>query len=227
MSKGKIIVIEGADGTGKATQTALLKERLEKEGYLVDLYDFPQYTETFFGSMVGRFLKGEFGKLNEVDPHLASVLYAADRWQARDKLENSLRQGKIALLNRYALSSMAFQGAKVPPRKRNVFLKFIEQMEYEIFGIPRENLDIILTVPPRLSQKLIERKAQRSYLGKKRKKDIHESNLKFQVKVAKYYKVIAKKYRNMVLIDCSNSSGNLQSIEEIHKKIWNIVKDLV
>src|SRR3989344_3405963 len=158
VKKGKIIVIEGADGTGKATQTDLLYRRLKKEGYKVDLYDFPQYGKTFFGDMVGWFLRGDFGKLNEVDPHLASVLYAADRWQAKENLERSINKGIIALLNRYALSSMAFQGAKVRQRKRNKYLEFSEELEYKIFGIPVEDLDIILTVPPKLSQILIEKK---------------------------------------------------------------------
>lgn len=226
MKKGKIIVIEGADGTGKATQAKLLKEQLEKQGYRVDVYDFPQYTDTFFGKLVGRFLKGEFGGLSEVNPHLASVLYAADRWQAKSKLDQTVKKGRVALLNRYALSSMVFQGAKLTPRKRNDFIKFIENMEYEVFGIPRENLDIVLTVPPRLSQKLILKKEQRGYLGKK-KKDIHEANLKFQLEVSKYYKVVARKFKKMILIDCSRGHSGIQSIEAIHARIWKAVEKVL
>jgi dTMP kinase len=227
MKKGKIIVIEGADGTGKATQTELLKERLEKNGYKVDSYDFPQYTKTFFGALVGRFLKGEFGGLKEVSPYLASVLYAGDRWQAKGELENTVKKGRIALLNRYATSSMAFQSAKLSSRKRFNFVHFIEEMEYGIFTIPREELDIVLTVPPKLSQKLIKMKAQRSYLGGKRKKDIHEADVKYQLEVSKFYKTLAKKYKHMKMIDCSTPLGGLKSIDEIHENIWKIVEKVL
>jgi dTMP kinase len=224
MKKGKIIVIEGADGTGKATQTQLLKDKLLSKGYLVDVYDFPQYTKTFFGALVGRFLKGDFGTLKEVNPHLASVLYAADRWQSRKELENTIKKGKIALLNRYALSNMAFQGAKVPAEERDKFLNFLEDMEYIQFGIPKEDLNIVLTLPPEISQKLIEQKDKRSYLGDYKKKDIHEDNLQFQLLVAQCYKDIAKKYKHMRLIDCSTVKGDIQTKENIHKKIWKIVE---
>ena len=85
--RGKLIVIDGLDGSGKATQTKLLLAKLKKEGYKTAVTDFPQYYTAFFGKMVGRYLSGEFGKINQVSPYLASVLYALDRFEAKEKME--------------------------------------------------------------------------------------------------------------------------------------------
>lgn len=219
MERGKFIVIEGADGTGKETQAKLLYNDLIQEGYRVSMFDFPQYTETFFGALVGRFLKGEFGSLKEVNPYLASLTFAGDRWQAKDRINSLKKEGVNVLSNRYFLSNVAHQSAKLPNDKRKEFEEYLQTLEYGIYGIPKEDVNIILTVPPEISQKLIEEKAARSYLGKVGK-DIHEADLEYQKEVSGVYAGLANRYVGVVEIDCSvEGSDKLKTKEEIHKMI--------
>lgn len=144
--RGKFIVIEGIDGSGKDTQTNLLVKKLKESGYKVRNFDFPQYRKTFFGGAVGRFLKGEFGSLNEVNPYLASIVYAGDRWQAKDEINKYLGMGYVVVSNRYVLSNL-HQASKLKSKKRKEFWDFIENLEYKTYGVPKEDLDLILDVP--------------------------------------------------------------------------------
>lgn len=111
--QGKLIVIDGIDGAGKATQTKLLLERLEKRGYKTATMDFPQYYDNFFGKLIGRFQNGEFGDAPTMSPYLASVLYAADRWESKIKIENWLDEGRIVVLDRYVSANQIHQGGKI------------------------------------------------------------------------------------------------------------------
>ncbi|HLE48473.1 MAG TPA: thymidylate kinase [Patescibacteria group bacterium] len=223
-NKGKFIVVEGADGTGKKTQTDMLNEALKREGYPVEMFDFPQYETTFFGALVGRFLKGEFGSLNDVNSYLASLTFAGDRWQAKEKISALKDEGKIVIANRYFLSNVAHQSAKLHRDKRDEFERFLQTLEYGIYGIPKEDLNIILTVPPEISQRLIEEKSTRAYLGGI-KKDIQEDNLDYQREVSAVYLELAKRYPGVVEIDCSGvNGGELKTREEIHNLILNEVR---
>src|SRR6266567_7862251 len=137
MAKGKFIVVDGTDGSGKKTQTALLAKRLKKEGYKVKLIDFPQYESNFFGKMVGRYLSGEFGSAEQVSPYLASILYAADRHETKGKIEKWLKEGNIVISDRYASSNQIHQGGKISDvKKRKEFLEWLEEMEFVVFKIP-------------------------------------------------------------------------------------------
>ena len=101
MKKGRLIVIDGTDGSGKATQVKLLQTRLKKEGYRVKTLDFPQYQENFFGGFIGECLTGDHGNFVSLDPYIASVLYAADRFQSKEKILGWLKKGEIVILDRY------------------------------------------------------------------------------------------------------------------------------
>ncbi len=221
-SKGLFIVIDGTDGSGKATQTEILAKRLRKEGHKIKLADFPQYYKSFFGKMVGRFLSGEFGGLNDVDPYLASILYAGDRWEASEKIVKWLSSGNVVISNRYAASNMAHQGAKFSGNyKRKKFLDWLSEMEFKIFKIPQENLLIFLDVPYNIGQELIKKKDYRKYLGKK--KDIHESDLSYQEKVRKFYKSLCRKNKNWYAINCVKS-GEILPKEKIAEQVYEIIK---
>lgn len=224
--RGKFIVIEGADGTGKETQTKLLCEALRKEGYPIHLFDFPQYGDTFFGALVGRFLKGEFGTLKEVSPYLASLTFAGDRWQSRNKIDSLKREGNIVISNRYFLSNVAHQSAKLDRSKRKEFEEFLLTLEYEVYKIPKEDVNIILTVPPEISQRLIEEKAARFYLGGA-KKDIQEADLDYQMEVSRVYSELKSRYPGVVEIECSDVNGKLKSKEEIHKLVMQEVDGIL
>ncbi|QQG41499.1 MAG: thymidylate kinase [Candidatus Woesebacteria bacterium] len=223
MKKGSFVVIEGPDGTGKETQAKLLMSRFKERGLPVEFFDFPQYETSFFGKLVGRFLKGEFGGLKEVNPYLASLTYAGDRWQASSKINEMLSGGVNVVSNRYFLSNVAHQSAKLPVEERPKFIQFLQELEYIIYGIPKEDLNIVLHIPAEISAQLIELKKARAYL-EGGKKDIHEADVAYQLEVAGIYQDIPNFFPNVVGIDCTKE-GKLMTPEEIHGLVWNEVME--
>lgn len=216
-NKGFFIVVDGSDGAGKKTQSDIMIDRLKKKGYEVAYYDFPQYGETLFGDMVGRYLDGEFGGVNEVNPYLTSILYAGDRFQASEAMKKDLAAGKIVICNRYVQSNMGFQTAKIKDLKeKKKFLLWLEKLEYEIFKIPKPDLVIYLYLPYKVSQEFVCKKDARSYT--KKKQDIHEENADFLQAVEKEYLSLAKDNQEWVMIDCVLDNRVL-SIEEVAEKI--------
>lgn len=222
MPGGKLVVIEGTDGAGKGTQLALLVDYFKERHISYATLDFPQYYKTFFGKWIGRFLKGEFGRVEEITPYLLLFPYAADRWQAKGEIEQWLSEGKIVLSNRYT-GSNAYQAAKVPKKDRRRFTEWSFEMEYEAFGIPKEDLVIFLYVPYRISQKLLEQKAARKYLGNHKKKDIHEANKNLMMEVETVYVDFCSRFPHWVKVDCVRN-GDILSKEEIHKKVLDVLR---
>src|SRR5450432_3791682 len=165
-TSGKLIAIEGIDGSGKRTQVELLKNALAARGQQTYVTGFPQY-DSWFGKMVGQFLNGELGSLESVDPHFTALLYAGDRFEAKSSIEAALHEGKIVLIDRYIGSNLAHQTARVAPDKREDFRRWICHLEYEIYNLPREDRTIYLRVPPGEAQKLVNLKAERTYTAAK------------------------------------------------------------
>src|SRR5271167_3598031 len=141
--RGKFIVLEGIDGSGKRTQLELLARTFTERGIPFSQISFPDY-EGFFGKLVGQFLNGNFGSLEAVDPHFSALLYAGDRLEAKQRIEAALAGGKTLLADRYIASNLAHQGARVPPEKREEFLKWLKQLEYETYALPAEDMVIYL-----------------------------------------------------------------------------------
>src|SRR6202022_3266538 len=170
-SLGRLIAIEGIDGSGKRTQLDLLTQALHADG--VDVYStgFPQY-DSWFGKMVGQFLNGDLGALEVVDPHFTALLYAGDRFEAKPKIEAALNEGKLVLIDRYIGSNLAHQTARAPEDKRAEFGRWIEHLEYGIYDLPREDLILYLRVPPAEAQKLAAQKYKRRH--NTHKKDLLE-----------------------------------------------------
>jgi dTMP kinase len=187
--RGKLIAIEGIDGSGKRTQVDLLAKALTSRGYSVLATGFPQY-DSWFGSMAGHFLNGEFGPLDLVDPHFTALLYAGDRFEAKPKLEGALNAGQIVLADRYIGSNLAHQTARVSPEKRAEFISWIEHLEYTIYGLPRESLIVYLRVPPVQAQVLVKQKASRSYTAAKQ--DLQEASLRHLEDAAATYDHLAQ-----------------------------------
>ncbi|HEX4379601.1 MAG TPA: hypothetical protein VH022_06190, partial [Candidatus Acidoferrum sp.] len=174
-TSGRLIAIEGIDGSGKGTQLELLQKALRAQGVAVHATNFPHY-QSWFGSMVGQFLNGKFGALETVDPHFAALLYAGDRFEAKRELADALAQGKLVLADRYIASNLAHQTGRVPAAQRAEFIAWLEHLEYNIYGLPREDRVIYLRVPPTQAQVLVSQKAARSYTTAKQ--DIQESSLR-------------------------------------------------
>ncbi len=147
---GKLIVIDGIDGSGKATQVALLKKRLQQEGVRVKTIDFPRYYNNFFGGLIGEYLSGKYGDFIAMDPRVASVLYAADRFESSKEIKKWLDEGYVVLADRYVSANQIHQAGKIDePKVRKEFLAWLDTMEYEVFQIPRPDLVVYLDVPLR------------------------------------------------------------------------------
>jgi len=218
---GKLIVIDGTDGSGKATQTKLLVEKLRKEGYKVAVADFPQYGQKS-AILVEEYLNGKFGSAKEVGPYRASIFFACDRYAAAPKIRKWLEEGKIVIANRYASANMGHQAGKIKNKKeRDKFLEWEENLEFNIFNIPRPDVNLLLYMPPTIGQKLVDNKGHRDYVNGK-KRDLHEADLEHLRDAAEAYKYIAEKY-SWPIIDCA-PGNKLKTREEIHKLVWDKIK---
>jgi dTMP kinase len=221
---GRLIAIEGIDGSGKRTQLDLLENQLIAGGNRVYSTGFPQY-DSWFGKMVGQFLNGELGPLEAVDPHFTALLYAGDRFEAKPKIEAALNEGKIVLIDRYIGSNLAHQTARAAPEKRPEFRKWIEHLEYETYDLPREDLILYLRVPPGEAQKLVAQKATRSYTSAKR--DLLEASLRHLQDAADMYDLLARS-APWVTIECFDAKrGAVRTVREIAQEIAAAVDPLL
>jgi dTMP kinase len=185
-------------------------------GHSVYSTGFPQY-DSWFGKMVGQFLNGDFGPLDSVDPHFTALLYAGDRFEAKPKLEAALDKGQIVLVDRYIGSNLAHQTARVPSEKRDAFRRWIEHLEYDIYGLPREDLILYLRVPPKEAQKLVAQKSERSYTTAKR--DIQEANLCHLEQAAEIYDLLAGE-APWVTVECFDAArGTMRPAKEIAQDV--------
>jgi dTMP kinase len=221
---GRLIAIEGIDGSGKRTQLDLLSKVLEAGGNRVYSTGFPQY-DSWFGKMVGQFLNGELGALEAVDPHFTALLYAGDRFEAKPKIEAALNEGKIVLIDRYIGSNLAHQTARAPADKRADFRRWIEHLEYTIYGLPREDLILYLRVPPAEAQKLVAQKSKRSYTNAKQ--DLQEASLRHLQDAAGMYDLLSRG-EPWVTIECfDTTSGTMRPVKEIAHDVLAAVEPLL
>lgn len=225
-NKGKLIVIDGNDGSGKATQTGLLASRLKHAGFEVEIADFPQYGQKSAG-LVEEYLNGKYGKSDEVSPYISSIFYAADRFDASFKIKRWLDQGKIIISNRYVAANMGHQGSKIEnPLERKHFFEWVNKLEYELFDIPKPDLNIILHVEPEISQMLIGQKGFREYISGGKSRDIHEENFEHLKKSSDVYLEMAKNFPDFELIECSRNNRIINK-EDINQLIWEKISVLL
>lgn len=215
-----LIVIEGIDGSGKGTQAQQLTERLTATGRRVRLLSFPRYRETLFGHAIGDFLNGRFGQLDEVHPFLASVLYAADRFESKSVLTEALQQSDVVVCDRYVPSNLAHQGAKLDGAERHELLRTIERIEFEVFALPKPSLIVLLDVPVEIAQRNIASKKPRSYTDKSA--DLQEADAAYLQRVRDVYLQLASADSNWQRVD-SVRSGEQRPINEIADEIFHQV----
>src|SRR5436309_2284637 len=221
---GKLIAVEGIDGSGKRTQVERLTLALKARGYSIYSTGFPQY-ESWFGKMVGQFLNGDLGSLENVDPHFTTLLYAGDRFEAKPKLEAALNNGQIVLVDRYIGSNLAHQTARVPPDRQADFRRWIEHLEYGIYGLPREDRIIYLQVPPREAQALVAKKSERAYTSAKQ--DILEASLRHLELAAGIYDLLARE-SPWVTIECFDAArGAMRAPKEIAQDVLAAVNPVI
>lgn len=218
--KGKLIVIDGTDGSGKATQSRLLFKRLRRHHIKTALMNIPIY-DSFTGQLIARYLKNEFGRIS---PYLAATLYAINRFQQKDKILNWLKEGRVVILNRYVTANQIHQAAHLKTkRERNLFVKWIAELEYNILGLPKPDLVILINMPVNVAYLLVQKKSpkERRYAAGS-KGDILESDLGHQKEALKQAMVISKNTRLWKKVDAVER-GELLSKEMVSDKIWNIV----
>lgn len=219
---GKLIAVEGIDGSGKRTQVDLLDAALKSRGLQTYVTGFPIY-DSWFGRMAGQFLNGDFG--TQVDPHFAALLYAGDRFEAKGAIETALKAGKIVLADRYVASNLAHQTARVSAEKRPEFVTWIEHLEYKIYALPVENLVLYLRVPPVQSQKLVTLKAARTYTQERH--DILEADLSHLHDAAAIYDRLAQRPNWVTVQSFNEQRGTMRTPQEISEEILAAVEPLL
>ena len=217
--KSKLIVIEGLDGSGKATQTKLLAEKLKAEGYSVRQLEFPDY-DSPSSALVKMYLGGEFGdKPEDVNAYAASAFYAVDRVAGfLSDWKRDIEDGRVLLCDRYCTSNIIYQMSKVAENEREDFISWQADFEYGKLGLPRPDMVIYLDVEPAVSQKLMEKR----YGGDNSKKDLHESNLRFLLSCRENALYAAEKC-GWQLINCCQD-GEIRSIEAIAEDINSLIE---
>lgn len=222
----KLIVIEGLDGAGKSTQIKKLRDHFSGRGLGHEFIHFPRTTAPYFGELIARFLRGEYGQVSEVDPYLVAMLYAGDRRDVSPELYSWLEEGKYVLLDRYVYSNIAYQCAKLEDEKeRQTLKKWILDLEFNHFGIPLPAVNIFLDVPFEFTAgKLMNSRSgsDRDYL--KGNNDIHESNLEFQKKVRQVYLSTAAEDNTLEVIECTDSNGSMSAPGDIFSDIIRLLQ---
>jgi dTMP kinase len=220
----KLFVIEGVDGAGKSTQIKLLRDFFSKKGYNCEYLHFPRTETPYFGELIARFLRGEFGSLNDVDPYLVAMLYAGDRKDASSLISNWLSEEKIVLLDRYTYSNIAYQCAKLHDVSgQDKLMNWILSLEFNHFAIPKPDLNIFLDVPFTFTENNLTKARtgnDRDYLNGTR--DIHEESMVFQKKVRDIYLRVSESDDHLAVIDCSNSKGAMLTPSEIFDLIVKV-----
>ena len=218
---GQLIVIDGADGAGKATQSRLLSERLQNKGRSVKLLDFPQYTKNHFGRLLRECLDGKRGDFLSVDARIASVLYAADRFESAPKLREWLAAGTVVILDCYVSSNMLHQGGKLTDETELVeFLAWLDHMEHTVFNIPRPDLVLYLDVPYSFRQKMLFGDTTRAAL------DTAEANAAYQEAAEQNAQRLTAGHTNWLTIPCVEDD-QLLSPEVIHERVYSVVREVV
>lgn len=223
----KLIVIEGLDGAGKSTQISLLKEWFSERNLQCRYIHFPRMDTPWFGELIARFLRGEFGDIGSVDPYLVAMLYAGDRKDASTMIETWLEEKYFVILDRYTYSNIAYQCAKMHSVADEIRLReWILRLEFEHFGIPRPDINIFLDVPFRFTEEKLKNNRQgedRNYLMGS--SDIHESSLDFQQRVREVYLNVAAVDESLQVINCSDSEDKMLNPDDIFNLVIKKLKE--
>jgi dTMP kinase len=215
-----LLVIEGLDGAGKSTQIKLLQDHLRSKGIAYEYLHFPRTDSPVYGDLIARFLRGDLGNINEVNPYLVALIYAGDRANAKDILLGWLNNNVTVILDRYVYSNIAYQCAKIVyPELRDDLKKWIISTEFGHFALPKPDVNVFLDVPFSFTEKkLTESRTgeDRAYLNGMR--DIHEENLDFQNEVRNVYLTLESE-DNFIRINCCSEENTMLKPEDIFRKV--------
>ena len=218
------IVLEGVDGCGKSTQIANLQKMFAQKGVKCEYVHFPRFDAPYFGELIARFLRGELGSIEQVDPYIVAMLYAGDRRDAAPMINGWLNEGKVVICDRYVYSNIGYQCAKLTTaEEREKLREWILELEFDYFAIPRPDLSLFLDVPFAFTERKLSEQREgddRSYLNGG--KDIHEQSLDLQQAVRRVYIDAAEHDDDMHVVDCSDE-GRMASPEVIFERIKSVV----
>ena len=215
---GKLIVIEGTDGSGKSTQFRLLTERVAREGHEFRKLVFPQYAEES-SALIRMYLAGEFGnKPSDVNAYAASTFYAVDRYASYRKVWGKYyNNGGVMLSDRYTTSNAVHQASKEPEESREAFFKWLYDFEYSHMELPKPDLVIYLDVPTELAEKMLRKREESTNT----QADIHEQHMDY-LRTCRNTGLQAAKFYGWTIINCS-SNGKMRPIDDIHNEIFALV----
>ena len=223
------IVLEGLDGAGKSTQITKLRDMFRAKGVESEYLHFPRFDAPIYGELIARFLRGDLGGVESVNPYLVALLYAGDRADAAATIRKWIEEGKVVIVDRYVYSNIGYQCAKIDDSaKRNELREWILHTEFEEFGIPKPNLSLFLDVPFAFT----ERKLSEVREGEDREylqggKDIHEASLDLQRRVREVYLESAMLDEDFKVVNCSTEEGGMASPEAIFERIMERVAPLL
>jgi len=220
MSKGVFIVIDGSDGSGKSTQYAKLCDRLKAEGVELETIKFPQYNQPS-AYFVEQYLQGQYGQADDVPAKRASVFYAMDRYAAAAHIRQQLERGVAVIVDRYVAANMGHQGAKMPDGDtRTEFFSWLDDFEFNLMGIPRPDVNIVLSVSDeQAARNMAKRSAESDHAS-----DIHEANPDFLRRSAEVYREICQLFPDQYhRIDCMQDAEHMLPADVIHNRIWELV----
>lgn len=217
----RFLVVEGLDGSGKSTQVDLLRKYLESKAIKYKYLHFPRLEEGVYGQLIARFLRGEMGAIEHVDPYLVALLFAGDRKDAAPTLMNWINEDYLVLVDRYVYSNIAFQCAKLSEENEQELLaEWILELEFVHHQLPMPDKNIFLDVPFDFTrQSLTEQREGKDRRYLKGAKDIHENDLHFQEQVRKVYHNICIKKGNLEIIDCADKNGAMKSQDVIFENL--------
>ena len=228
--KSRFIAIEGLDGAGKSTQIDLLTTYFHKKGIETRFVHFPRSKDGgVFGDLVAKFLRGEFGEVKNVHPQLVALIFAEDRKDFAATINEWLASGYVVLVDRYVLSNIAFQCAKLSTdQEKQELREWINMFEYEYNKIPQPDLSVYLDVPFSFTEQALTQRRKnedRSYLNGK--EDIHEKDFSLQLAVKKEYEILADTDRSITKITCYDNNNNMRPIADIHATIVHCIEQII
>lgn len=224
------IVLEGVDGSGKSTQIANLRKMFAQKGVESEYLHFPRFDAPYYGDLIARFLRGELGGIEQVDPYIVALLYAGDRKDAATMIRQWLSEGKVVICDRYVYSNVGYQCAKLNDEvAREKLREWILGLEYEYNAIPKPDVSLFLDVPFAFTErKLLQEQREgddRAYLNGQ--KDIHEQSMDLQRAVRQVYLDAAEYDENLHVVDCSTANDEMASPEDIFCRIEAVVSKYI
>ncbi len=221
------IVIEGLDGSGKSTQIKLIEAYFLRGNIKTRFIHFSRTGSGIWGELISRYLRGELGQIDTVNPYLVALIYAGDRKDFAEQIREWMQNEFMVIADRYLYSNIAFQCAKIDDKnEKNKLARWIKHLEYEYYRIPVPDLNLFLNVPAHFTEKSLGKHrsgSDRDYLNGR--KDIHEADISFQQMVRESYLWQVDENKDFEMIDCSNKQGEILLPAEISKLIIDKIEN--